>query len=49
MIRRQLPVINKLGLHARAATKLASAAAHHQCAVRTGSKNLWWTQKVLCL
>ena len=35
MIRRQLPVINKLGLHARAATKLASAAAHHQCAVRT--------------
>ena len=38
MIRRQLPVINKLGLHARAATKLASAAAHHQCAVRTGKQ-----------
>ena len=36
MIRCQLPVINKLGLHARAATKLASAAAHHQCTVRTG-------------
>ena len=38
MIRRQLPVINKLGLHARAATKLASAAAHHQCALRTGKQ-----------
>mgnify|MGYP000638911100 CR=1 FL=1 len=36
MIRCQLPIINKLGLHARAATKLASAAGHHQCAVRTG-------------
>ena len=38
MIRRQLPLINKLGLHARAETKLASAAAHHQCAVRTGKQ-----------
>lgn len=38
MIRRQIAVINKLGLHARAATKLASAAAHHQCAVRTGKQ-----------
>ena len=38
MIRCQLPVINKLGLHARAATKLASAAAHHQCTVRTGKE-----------
>ena len=38
MIRRQLPIINKLGLHARAATKLASAAGHHQCAVRTGKE-----------
>ncbi|MDG1164799.1 MAG: HPr family phosphocarrier protein [Porticoccaceae bacterium] len=38
MIRCQLPVINKLGLHARAATKLASAAAHHQCIVRTGKE-----------
>ena len=38
MIRRQLPIINKLGLHARAATKLASAAAHHQCEIRTGKE-----------
>ena len=38
MIRCQLPIINKLGLHARAATKLASAAANHQCAVRTGKE-----------
>lgn len=38
MIRCQLPIINKLGLHARAATKVASAAAHHQCAVRTGKE-----------
>lgn len=38
MIRVQLPIINKLGLHARAATKLASAAGHHQCAVRTGKE-----------
>ena len=38
MIRRQIAVINKLGLHARAATKLASAEAHHQCAVRTGKQ-----------
>ncbi len=36
MIRRQLTIINKLGLHARAATKLASAAGHHQCRIRTG-------------
>ncbi|MDA8781830.1 HPr family phosphocarrier protein [Porticoccaceae bacterium] len=36
MIRRELPVINKLGLHARAATKLAAAAGHHQCRIRTG-------------
>ena len=36
MIRRELPVINKLGLHARAATKLAAAACHHQCRIRTG-------------
>jgi phosphocarrier protein len=36
MIRCQLPIINKLGLHARAATKLASAAGHYACTVRTG-------------
>ena len=36
MIRCQLPIINKLGLHARAATKLAAAAGHYACTVRTG-------------
>ncbi|MGY8850251.1 MAG: HPr family phosphocarrier protein, partial [Pseudomonadales bacterium] len=33
MIRCELSIINKLGLHARAATKLASAAEHHQCRI----------------
>jgi phosphocarrier protein HPr len=36
MIRRKLTVINKLGLHARAATKLVNVAGHHQCRIRTG-------------
>ncbi|MCT2531487.1 HPr family phosphocarrier protein [SAR92 clade bacterium H921] len=36
MIRRKLTVINKLGLHARAATKLVHVAGHHQCRIRTG-------------
>jgi phosphocarrier protein HPr len=34
MIRKQLLIINRLGLHARAAAKLVSTAAHHVCAVR---------------
>jgi phosphocarrier protein HPr len=38
MIRCELTIINKLGLHARAATKLASAAGHHQCRIRTGKE-----------
>ena len=38
MIRRQLPIINMLGLHARAATKLSSAAGHYQGTVRTGKE-----------
>mgnify|MGYP006092659005 FL=1 len=38
MIHRRLTVINKLGLHARAATKLANAAGHHQCRIRTGKE-----------
>ena len=36
MIRRELTIINKLGLHARAATKLAAAAGRYACTVRTG-------------
>jgi len=38
MIRCELEIINKLGLHARAATKLASTAGHYLCAIRTGTK-----------
>jgi phosphocarrier protein len=38
MIRCKLPVINKLGLHARAATKLAAAAGHYACAIRIGKQ-----------
>ena len=36
MIRCQLEIINKLGLHARAATKLASTAGRFSCRIRTG-------------
>lgn len=36
MIRCQLDIINKLGLHARAATKLASMAGRYICTIRTG-------------
>jgi phosphocarrier protein len=38
MIHCQLEIINKLGLHARAATKLASTAGHYLCTIRTGTK-----------
>jgi len=37
MLRCELQIINKLGLHARAATKLASAAGHYQCSIRIGA------------
>jgi phosphocarrier protein HPr len=37
MIRCQLEIINKLGLHARAATKLASATGRYSCTIRTGT------------
>lgn len=36
MMRCQLEIINKLGLHARAATKLASTAGRFSCRIRTG-------------
>jgi phosphocarrier protein HPr len=39
MIRCQLEIINKLGLHARAATKLASTAGHYLCTIRTGTSD----------
>lgn len=36
MIETELTIINKLGLHARAAAKLASTAGRFSCAIRTG-------------
>jgi phosphocarrier protein len=36
MICRQLTIINKLGLHARAAAKLAATAGRFSCAIRVG-------------
>lgn len=36
MIETQLTIINKLGLHARAAAKLAATAGAFRCNVRTG-------------
>ena len=38
MIRQKITVINKLGLHARAATKLATTAGRYKCSVSTGTK-----------
>lgn len=36
MISRQLTIINELGLHARAATKLASLAGRYESSIKTG-------------
>ncbi|MEH6639176.1 MAG: HPr family phosphocarrier protein [Porticoccaceae bacterium] len=36
MIQKELKIINKLGLHARAAAKLASTANHFACRIHTG-------------
>lgn len=36
MICRQLTIINKLGLHARAAAKLAATAGRFSCTIRVG-------------
>ena len=36
MISRNLPIINELGLHARAATKLAALAGRYQSSIKTG-------------
>lgn len=37
MIETQLTIINKLGLHARAAAKLAATAGSFSCTIRTGT------------
>ena len=36
MIETELTIINKLGLHARAAAKLASTAGQFSCTIKTG-------------
>ena len=36
MISRNLPIINELGLHARAATKLAALAGRYESTIKTG-------------
>jgi phosphocarrier protein len=36
MIETEMTITNKLGLHARAAAKLASTAGHFACTIRTG-------------
>lgn len=36
MIRDQMTIINRLGLHARAAAKLAATAGRFGCAIKTG-------------
>ena len=38
MIRTELPVINRLGLHARAATKLAQLAGRYASSIRCGKQ-----------
>jgi phosphocarrier protein len=37
MIATSITVINKLGLHARAAAKLVSTASRYKCRIRTGT------------
>lgn len=39
MIRREITIINKLGLHARAAAKLVSTASAYSCQVKVGYKD----------
>ena len=36
MIETEITIINKLGLHARAAAKLATTAGRFSCAIKTG-------------
>lgn len=36
MIACQLEIVNKLGLHARAATRLATTAGQYHCTIRAG-------------
>jgi phosphocarrier protein len=39
MIKKQITIINKLGLHARAAAKLAATCNHFESTIKTGHEN----------
>lgn len=39
MIKKNLTIINKLGLHARAATKLAAMAGRYESDIKTGKQS----------
>lgn len=41
MIRSEVTIINKLGLHARAASKFVSCASRYACEVRVGKDGHW--------
>lgn len=51
MIDCEITIINKLGLHARAAAKLASTAGKYACTIKTGhdTKNLVDVKSVMSL
>lgn len=49
MIRCQMTIINALGLHARAATKLARLTGSFACQVRAGSEALVDAKSVMSL
>ena len=49
MIETQFTIINKLGLHARAAAKLASTAGTFSCTIRTGTTKLVDAKSVMSL
>lgn len=41
MLKDQLHIINKLGLHARAAAKFVSCAGHYASSIRVGREGNW--------
>lgn len=41
MIETRITIINKLGLHARAAAKLVSTATAYGCAIKAGKDGQW--------
>ena len=47
-IQEQIEIINKLGLHARAAAKFVGVASSFTSSVRVGRPDKWWMAKALC-